>query len=484
MRSCSIRTRLTLWYGLALAVVLAGAGTFWYLYLASNLRQQIDERLLLIAQDITVYHAVPHPGEDAGTHGRQLDDFLHRHARGEYVQILDARGSICCLSDNLHDARLPLSKEALQQTSRGIPWYETRDIPGGGTIRLLSYPVFEKGQLALLIQVGGSLDNLERTLRGLLLILLIFSPLAVAAMVFGGWFLGRQAMAPFDRMIREARHIDAENLSRRLSERPTDDEISLLAETFNSMLDRLQASFTKIRQFTGDASHELRTPLAILRGETEVALRWAKSSEEYRQTLESNLEEIDRMGRIIEDLLTISKSEAGEAPLVLETFSLGDLLQDLYLQGKTLAEPKGIALSLRLQVQEDVQLRGDKLRLHQMLLNLVANAVKYTNEGGRVETSLAVRGGEAIIAVSDNGMGIAPEHIPLIFDRFYRVDEARNRNAGGTGLGLAIVKWIVDAHRGRIEVASTVGEGSVFSVHLPLAGPPERDKKGSDDEDH
>ncbi len=325
--------------------------------------------------------------------------------------------------------------------------------------------------------MATDLSTVERPLNQLLLILGIFSPIAVLLLSFGGWFLAKEALAPVDRIIRQVNDIDAANLKQRLPRPESRDEIGRLVDTFNSMLDRLEESFTKVRQFTGDASHELRTPLAILQGETEVCLRWAKDLEEYRQTLESNLEEINRMGRIIEDLLTLSKEEAGTAPLVLETFNLTDLLQDLYLQGKTLGQPRDIDVSLKMEVSEDPEMRGDKWRLHQMLLNIVANGVKYTPDGGRVEIVLRVDDGHAVVSVSDTGIGIDAEHLSRVFDRFYRTDEARNRSEGGTGLGLAIAQLIAKAHNGRITVSSTVGKGSTFTCYLPLAGPPENDKK-------
>jgi heavy metal sensor kinase len=309
--------------------------------------------------------------------------------------------------------------------------------------------------------------------------LLLFSPLAMTLLSFGGWFLAGRLLEPVVNITRAARRINAGNLSKRIHVEDTRDELSQLAETFNSMLARLEDSFNRTRQFTADASHELRTPLAILKGETEVALRWGKDPEELRQTLESNLEEIDRMGRIIEDLLLLAKSEAGELRLDIREFSLGDLLQDLYLQGKTLGEQKAIDISLSLQVIEDIRLKGDQFHLHRLMLNLVNNAIKYTPENGRVEIRLAVEGNEAVLAVADSGIGIAAEHLPHLFERFYRVDEARNRSAGGTGLGLAIVKSIAEAHEGRVEIESTPGTGSVFTIRLPLSGPIPKGKKGA-----
>lgn len=478
MFSWSIRSRLTFWYALSLALVLGGSGAFWYAHLSTDLLKHLDERLLLIAEDVASFYLEVHHEQNRRHQDPcgELEDFARRHTWGEYVQLYDDYGNITCYSSNLQNFRLPLSKAAMMSARQGTSWRETESDLAEHPIRILTYPVVEQGNIVHLIQVGANLQEMENTLRDLLVVLAIYSPLAVLILTFCGWLLARGALSPLDRIIREAQRINAEHLSVRLPVGKTQDEIAQVAETFNATLDRLEEAFKKVRQFSADASHELRTPLAILRGETEVALRWAKDTTEYRQTLESNLEEIDRMGRIIQDLLTLSKSEAGESPLVVGEFSLTDLLQDLYLQGKTLGDPKGIAVSLNLQVTEDIRMKGDKLRLHQMFLNLVSNAVKYSLAGGKVEITLALQEPEVMVAVSDTGIGIAEEHLPHIFDRFYRVDEARNREEGGAGLGLAIVKWIVDAHHGRIEVDSAPGQGSTFAVYLPREGPPQKKK--------
>ncbi|MBN2645848.1 MAG: two-component sensor histidine kinase [Desulfuromonadaceae bacterium] len=244
-------------------------------------------------------------------------------------------------------------------------------------------------------------------------------------------------------------------------------ELHSVAAEYNGMLSQLEQAVKRIRQFSGDASHELRTPLTILRGETEVALRWGKTVEEFRDTLGSNMEEIDRMGRIIEDLLTLAKSESGELPLSIGYLSLSDLLQELYLQGRKLAEKKQIQVDLHHQEQGEIWIRGDDLRLRQLFLNLLTNAIRYTPDGGQVDIDVTCSENQAIVQIRDTGIGIAAEHLPHIFERFYRTDEARNRIDGGTGLGLAIVKWVTEAHQGTIHVQSTPGEGSTFEIRLP-----------------
>ena len=482
----SIRFHLSLWYALTLAAVLAASGFFWHYYLAKEMRSRIDDKLRIVAVDVTSFHLTthvehlfPHETHLGDDHCQGLENFVRRHNWGEYIQMLNAQGAISCATSNMKGFHLPLTKLALQSASRGKPHFETIRTLGPAPIRLLTYPIIVDGKITDLVQVGQDLSAMENALERLRLMLLIFSPLALAFLTFGGWFLAGRLLEPVVQITRTARRINAESLGKRIPVEDTQDELGQLAETFNSMLARLEDSFNRTKQFTADASHELRTPLAILKGETEVALRWGKDPEELRQTLVSNLEEIDRMGHIIEDLLLLAKSEAGELRLDIREFSLGDLLQDLYLQGKTLGEPKNIDISLRLQVTEDIRLKGDQFQLHRLMLNLVNNAIKYTPENGRVEIRLAVEGSEAVLAVADSGIGIAAEHLPHLFERFYRVDEARNRAVGGTGLGLAIVKSIAEAHEGRVEIESTPGKGSVFTVRLPLAGPTPKGKKGA-----
>jgi heavy metal sensor kinase len=471
----SIRFRLTLWYAFTLAAILAASGLFWHVYLDRNLQGHLDEKLMLIAEDVATFHLAPGNGAEGKGEGKPeaeacvaMEAFIRVHNWGEYVQILDQRGSIECSSSNLDGFHLPLGKEALQASGRGEFVFEQVHLFRPYSVRLLTYPV----AAGHIIQVAASMAPLEETLREFRVILMTFSPLALLGLSLGGWFLAGRALSPVVRLTRAARRINAENLNQRLPVENSRDEIAHLAETFNAMLARLESSFRKIKQFSGDASHELRTPLTILRGETEVALRWAKTPEEFRKMLESNMEEIDRMGRIIEDLLLLAKSEAGGLPMERKEFSLSDMLQDLYMQGRILGEPKGIEVLLDMNVAEEIRIRGDELRIRQMLLNLIVNGIKYTPAGeGRLAITLSLEGDDVSVAIADSGIGIPEEHLPHIFDRFYRIDEARNRENGGTGLGLAIVKWIVEAHEGKIQVRSTPGEGSIFTVLLPIQGP-------------
>jgi signal transduction histidine kinase len=235
------------------------------------------------------------------------------------------------------------------------------------------------------------------------------------------------------------------------------------------MIDRLETSFRQIRQFSSDASHELRTPLTVMKGETELVLRRPRETDDYKVVLESNLEEIDRMTRIVDELLFLSRADMGEVKMECLPVPLDTLIEDLHRQASLLGQEQDIQVVLRAIVPAVVL--GDELRLRELFLNLLDNAVKYSRHGGTVDIALTIEQTCTRVSITDHGIGIAQEDQSRIFDRFYRTDEARAHTKKGTGLGLAICAWIVESHHGRIEVQSKVGEGSTFTVILPLAPP-------------
>ena len=469
----SIRFKLTIWFALTLAILMLSSEIFWDRHLATILEGNTDNRLARtgdILADLSHKGAYDEPGvEEAQC--EEIKNFLQRHNWGVAIQQRNPQGEPTCISENLGDLRFPLNRRALRQLSQGDTYYETFTSETGERYRVMTRPLYDDDNRRLVdvLQVGENLEANDTALALLLWKRIIYTPLLILMLSGCGWFLAGRALLPLQRITDDIRKITVENLNLRLPVGKNPNELTDLSISFNETLERLANSFSRIKQFTGDASHELRTPLAILKGETEVSLRWAKGEEELRQTLASNLEEIERMEKITEGLLHLAKSESGEFHLNLSVFSLNDLLQDLYIHSKTLSDPKKIETILQLQVDHEVFIRADQMHLHRALLNFITNAIKYTPQGGLVTIALALNDEqEARIHVSDTGMGIPAEHLPHIFERFYRVDEARNRNIGGTGLGLSIVKSIIDAHHGRIRVLSTPGHGSEFIVYLPL----------------
>lgn len=464
----SIRFRLTFWYALTLAVIMTASALFSYHFFSKTARQQVDEELQNIADQIGLAYVRP---DVTPFDCNQLQQHIHQGNWDAYILLRGETFKPVCASDNLLAGDLEFGPVAMQQVRWLNHHLETVEIEDGMHLRLLSAPLKYEGRLVGVVQVARNLGLLQQTLGELRLIYLLIGPFALFWLCLGCWFLSDQLVAPIIEVTEAAKAINAENLMRRLPSNGYPDELGQMVATFNQMFERLESAFRRVRQFSGDASHELRTPLTILRGETEVTLRWAKTPEEFRDMLHSNLEEIDRMERIIENLLLLAKSESGELTLEIKDFNLSDLVQALYMQGRTLGEAKRIGVSLRVDIDEELRICGDELRLRQMFLNLIANGIKYTPEGGSLELAMSREGALARIDVTDTGIGIPVEAQPFIFDRFFRVDKARNRMDGGSGLGLSIVKSIAVAHGGRISVQSSPGQGSTFTVLLPIGGP-------------
>ncbi len=317
------------------------------------------------------------------------------------------------------------------------------------------------------VYVAYPISEINEVLGNLFSIFLFLIPVAIVVSVGGGWFLASRSLKPVDDITRTARAITAHNLDQRIHSSGVDDELGRLVATFNEMISRLQLSFAQIQQFSSDASHELRTPLTIMRGELELALRSKKySSEESRKVLSSALEETLRMSSIIENLLALAKADVARPHTDFNDVWLRPIIQELFEDSEMLAENKHI--HVKLGILDDALIIGDAVRLRQLFLNLIDNAIKYTPEQGLVEISLIRENGDAKVRVKDTGMGISPDELPKIFDRFYRVDKARSRELGGSGLGLSISKWIADIHGGIITAESEINKGSVFTVTLPL----------------
>jgi heavy metal sensor kinase len=361
--------------------------------------------------------------------------------------------------------KLHLSPKALKNAAQGHPTFETVEGLARYPVRILTVPVVRAGRVVNLIQVGMSLENSYWSRHRFLLAMTAVLPFALFLAGGGGWLLARRALGPVDRMAEAARRISTENLAERLADSGAGDELSRLAQTLNEMLGRLENSFRQIRQFSADASHELQTPLTILKGEIEVALRSPRSLEEYQRILKSALEEIDRLAGLAEGLLHLARADAGVLRMDRRTVDLARLVEEVYEQGKVLAGARAITLSLGRM--EPVSVQGDGERLKRALLNLLDNGIKYTPAGGHLTLSLERTGEEARLEVKDTGIGLSTEEQDRVFERFYRSAEARSSGEGGAGLGLCIARSIVEAHGGRIEVKSSPGLGSTFTVVLP-----------------
>ena len=453
----SVHTRLTLWYTGALLTILVVISVLSYSLLAWSLSQDLDRSLLTMAE-VVRDASRDEPLDVAEQWLRELLDPEH-----QLFQLLDPTGRLRLRSRGLRGDQLPLSASARRTIVDGRPAFETIAMHGQ-RLRVVTLPVRRDGRLVEVVQVGLPLRPTERTLERWIEALAILVPLSVALAAAGGRLMARAALRPVDEMSQAARRIDAGALARRITVRGTGDELDRLAETLNGMLARLESTFTEMRRFSADAAHELRTPLTALKGTLEVALRADRSGPEYREALASALEEVDRLVRLSEDLLLLSRSSAGpESPAA--RVDLESLVLDVAAVGARLAKDGGVVV--RVGATAPVSVQGDAGALRRAVLNLVENGVKYTPAGGRVEISVVQERHGIAIAVEDTGPGIDAADAERIFEPFVRLDAARARATGGSGLGLAIARSIVVAHRGTLGVERAATGGARFVIHLP-----------------
>ncbi|HRJ41271.1 MAG TPA: HAMP domain-containing sensor histidine kinase [Caldilineaceae bacterium] len=353
--------------------------------------------------------------------------------------------------------------QAEQQNGEGDGQHDS-----GGSYRLISVPVPLSGQTAAYLQVARSMEPIDEALNALLVLLLFSGPIVMLLALAGGYWLAGRTLAPIERLRQEAAAISASTVEQResLSNHLPDDEVGRLARTFDDMLTRLATSFQRQRRFTADASHELRTPLSILRGEVDVALEKPRSPAIYVETLHSIQAEVERMSRLVSDLLVLSRRDNDQLVLQKASVDISELLRNLTAQVSEQNEAEGMSFTSDLPAR--LLLCADLDRLIQLFLNLLDNVMAHA-PGSQVSITASGSGNWVHVQVADTGPGIPPEHLPHIFERFYRVDPARSRARGGSGLGLAIAKEIALAHGGDIDVSSPAGGGTVFVVNLPLA---------------
>jgi signal transduction histidine kinase len=483
----SIRTRLTLWYAGLLAFVLAVLAAVVLGLTANRLQADMDARLFNTARDIAgaierqlAARQVIDPVIQLQEVAPGLGSFT---SRGLLIQIVDADGRVASRSE-----AAPGSAMLPPPTGAAGPVASRADrVVNGWPVRVVEYPLIlregpEETRPVGSVLVAERTATLAETLASLRQVLAWTSLGGVALAAGGGWLLAGRALRPVDRITGAAAAIAADgspaSLATRLPSPTSPDELGRLATTFNAMLDRIQASFETQRRFVADASHELRTPLAAIRGNTEVMLRQAASLPEgvaLRDDLAAAAEDVrresTRMARLLDDLLLLARADAAVAdqpgsgalrqPLV--PVRLDEVAREAARTASMLAGGQEVTVS-----GPPVATPGDRDRLLQVLLILLDNAVRHTSPGGLILVQTGFHGRERVaVAVHDTGPGIAPEHLPRLFDRFYRIDDARGRATGGVGLGLAIAEAIVRAHQGDIVVASQVGRGSVFTVRLP-----------------
>lgn len=465
----SIRFRLTIWYTAVLAAMLILFGLAMYSLLGRVMYAQLEDDLQSRTDQITNYlRTRADPLRMLITRQVELPPVDVFSSPDIFVQIVDAKGEVVARSANLGTRYMPLDKTSFDANLEGKDVLFTL-VAGGARLRIYSAPLQVidplQGETVIgSVQVGKSLVGIDYTLQAVRYVLLLGIAVTLIIAAGIGAFMSHKALSPIDKITGAALQITrAEDLSGRLPQTQTQDEVARLTDTFNEMLGRLEALFRSQQQFVADVSHELRTPLTTLRGNLDLLKRGRVdlSDEDMGEMLAAMEGEITRMSRLVSDLLLLAKSDAGvqveRRPVEMDT-----VLLEAYRQALLMAD--GVRINLGHEDQAVVL--GDQDRLQQLLLNLVDNAIKYTPAGGEVTLSLYKQGGWVQVAVSDTGIGIAPEDEPHIFERFYRANRGRPRQPGGTGLGLSIARWIAEAHGGYLTVESQVGKGSTFTLWL------------------
>jgi two-component system, OmpR family, sensor kinase len=460
-----MRVKLTLYYLALLTAVLVFFGVAIYTYLARSLVTIIDDSLASTAQSIERRMRT----EDVAEESYQPEQNEQMLVAPQLVQLLSEDGAITDEPIPDKTRALPVDLEALRRINDNQVHFVTARLSTGEQIRVALLRARDQDGQSFFIRVGQSLSPLQKARRQMLILLAIAGPVALLLGSYGGLLLANQALHPVDRLTRAAEEIEAGDLSKRVQVPPKMDELGRLAATFNRMIARLQAAFERQRQFTADASHELRTPLAVMRGDIEIALRRERKPEDYRSVLTSNLEEIIRLSRLVEDLLMLARADAGQSILQREPIDLDELCAQMIEYLAPLAEEKEQYLIYYPPDTKPLRVNADAQRIKQMLLNLLDNALKYTPINGTITLTLFVKEHNAVITIADTGRGIPEEDLPHIFDRFFRHSRSTSdKTVQGFGLGLSIVRWIVHSHGGKISAESTLGKGTKFIVRLPL----------------
>ena len=465
MRVASLRARLTLFYVSALAVALLSVGGLIYVLLAEALYSRIDDNLhaLLQITNNSLRNDLEE-GQDATDAARSTAAELA--SREQMLAIYDDRGQLLAEAGRDTDLEITLPDASSIRDDAVMKTVAERhdsDDRHRLAVRRVQIAPFAA---TYIVVAGSSLERTDDELEELRAILLYVVPLALALAAIGGWFLAHRGLSPVAAMVARARHIGAEDLSARLPVMNPDDELGRLAATFNDLLGRLEAALTQQRQFMADASHELRTPVTTTRTAASVALqRVHREERDYRETLEIVEQQTIRLSRIVDDMFTLARADAGNYPVRRDAMYLDEILEEVARAARVVAAARSIAIDID---TVPAPFTGDEELMQRLLVNLIDNAVRHSPDGTAVHVQIANRANGYDIVVTDRGPGIPAESQRHIFERFYRADLARTRlGGGGAGLGLALVRWIADVHGGSAELVSSSSAGSTFKVFLP-----------------
>ncbi len=468
-----LRFQLTASYGLFFALLVVTVGFIFRQQLVSNIDLQITDAL---EQDWGAlkggYLRVEHGKYNWFYEHDDPDESLTAGRLQSVCFLVDEQGKVLYESDTYESLGIDGPADVKQLRSGGAVWREAKDKQGhpymirGG---FLGGDVDETDR-RYYAAIGRPISNSRNLIQKFTWLCWFILPLAIAAGCYLGWINAGRALSPVLQVARSAERISGSNLSMRIPLRGAKDELDYLINTFNQMIERLETSFSQIRQFSIDVSHELRTPITIIRGQMEVALFTAQTAEQYRDAIVSSLQDIERLSQIVRALLLLSQAETGQVILQKSALDLAAVVHDIAEQFEIPAEGAQVHLSVR-GTTEPMIIEADRVQIERMLSNLLSNAVKFTPEGGEVRVKLSRLENQAQLIVEDTGVGIPADHLPHIFDRFYRVSSpsAAASPEKGLGLGLSFVAWIAKAHGGSVSVESEPGKGTRFIILLPAS---------------
>jgi heavy metal sensor kinase len=465
MNPRSLHFRLILWYSGLVIVVLLAFAAYTYEGVRVRIYGEMEKTLARRAQQIAD-NVLPHAGSETPQEiARQIREVYSPAANSRFIRILKSDGKVLYVSEPPKDGRFdPLT---VPMPSAGAPLQRTQALPSGVALLMVDLPVTVSGT-PYRIEMGAPASEMQTVMHGLVVTLLLGLPVVLIIVSAGGYVLVRRSLMPVEDIRATAEKITFGNLSSRLPVAATGDALEHLSVTLNQMLARLEDAYLQVSRFSADASHELRTPLSIMRAELEsIVQRESGLPEPLRERIGSLLEEAERLSHIAESLFAISRLDAGEANAMATTFDLAELVRTTTDQMLLLAEVKSIRVHV--EAAHPVRVTGAAAKLKQVVVNLLDNAIKYTPDGGRIVIAVTALQHKAVLSVADTGIGIAPEALPHVFERFYRADKARTREQGGAGLGLAIVRSICQAHSGSIDIESMENSGTICRVALPLA---------------
>jgi heavy metal sensor kinase len=460
MNPGSIRFRLTVWYAGVLAGILILFSIATYVGVNHFLMRNLHESVAKDAQEVGSIVRENANERDASAVGREVGEHFSAESSERAIRVVSAEG-VPIYSSGAADV-FPAWSDSLARD----PAYDMSNRAADGQEYLIrTQQVVADSSKKYFVQVAASLSRNEEILEQLVGVLALALFLTTAIAVTGGFLLVRSSLRPLDNIAMRAQKITSRSLHERMPVCATGDELQQLSISLNRMIERLEEAFHHISRFSADASHELRTPLTIMRGELETAVQSPTIDAGVRETLGTVLEETVRLSKIVDQLLTMSRLDAGEAFLEVSRFDFSDLVRITVEHMRLLADEKHLAL--KVEAAEELEVEGDQSRLQQVIVNLLDNAIKYTPNGGAIGVSVRGEGDKAVLIVTDSGIGISQESQAHIFERFYRADKARSRELGGIGLGLSIVKSIGAAHGGRVRVESAEGRGSTFRFEIP-----------------